>query len=143
MGKAHDERWAKAATAEMERNPRFHWRGEASRGQVRRQLGSGHAMVISSFMEGGANVVSEAVVAGLPVIASRIDGNIGLLGADYAGYFPAEDTDALAAMLRRAETDPVFLKRLAAQCRKRRPLFRPARERATWRRLLLSLKRES
>ena len=143
LGKANDACWTKAATAEIERNPRFVWRGEASPGQVRRQLARCHAMVISSLMEGGANVVSEAVVAGVPVIASRIDGNLGLLGDDYEGYFPAEDTEALAALLWKAETDPAFLKRLAAQCRMRRLLFRPDRERAAWRRLLRELRRGS
>jgi putative glycosyltransferase (TIGR04348 family) len=143
LGNAYDDRWKQAAVAEMERNPRFVWRGEVTGGQVQRYFGHSHAMVISSLMEGGANVVSEAVVAGLPVIASRIDGNVGLLGADYAGYFPAKDTDALAALLRKAETDPAFLKQLSAQCRKRRPLFRPDRERAAWRRLLLNIKHGS
>jgi putative glycosyltransferase (TIGR04348 family) len=139
LGKAIDDRWACAAAAEMAANPRFVWRGEVTGGQVRQQFSRSHAMVISSVMEGGANVVSEAVAAGLPVIASRIDGNVGLLGKDYAGYFPVEDTDALAALLQKAESDPGFLKRLAAQCRKRRPLFQPSRERAAWRRLLAEI----
>ena len=106
---------------------------------VRRQFARSHAMVISSVMEGGANVVSEAVAAGLPVIASDIDGNRGLLGDDYAGYFPAKDSEALAALLRRAETEPGFLAQLAAQCRARQPLFAPERERDAWRRLLSEL----
>jgi putative glycosyltransferase (TIGR04348 family) len=139
LGKAHDARWAQAADEEMQCNPRFVWRGEVTGGQVRRQFARSHAMVISSVMEGGANVVSEAVVARLPIIASRIDGNVGLLGSDYAGYFPAEDTDALAQLLLKAETDPAFLKRLAVQCRRRRPLFQESRERAAWRRLLAEI----
>jgi glycosyltransferase involved in cell wall biosynthesis len=97
-------------------------------------------MVISSLMEGGANVVSEAVAAGLPVIASRIDGNLGLLGEDYAGYYAPGDTAALAAVLRRAEGEPEFLARLAAQIRAREPLFRPEREREAWRRLLAEIR---
>ena len=90
-------------------------------------------------MEGGANVISEAVVADLPVIASDIDGSVGLLGEDYAGYYPVGDTAALAATLRRAETEPAFLETLTKQCRARRPLFDPARERAAWRKLLARL----
>ena len=143
LGKAHDGDWARAAEAEIADNPRYAWRGEVTGGQVRRQLARSHAMVISSVMEGGANVVSEAVIAGLPVIASRIDGNLGLLGEDYAGYYPAEDTEALAGLLRRAEDEPELLTLLAKQCRKRQPLFRPARERAAWRNLLAEIKRGS
>ncbi len=140
LGKAQDEGWARQATDEMARNARFLWKGDVSGGEVRRQYARSHAMVISSIMEGGANVVSEAIVAGLPVIASRIDGNLGLLGDDYAGYFPAQNTETLAALLRRAETEPRFLARLAAQCRAKRPLFTPKREKDAWRRLLADLR---
>lgn len=139
LGKAHNAEWARDTKAEIKRNPRFHWRGELPGWQVRRQFARSHAMVISSIMEGGANVVSEAIVAGLPVIASYIDGNIGLLGEDYEGYYPAKDTDALAALLTRAEQEPAFLRRLGAQCRKLRPLFTPAREVAAWKKLLKNL----
>ena len=96
-------------------------------------------MVISSVMEGGANVVSEAIVAGLPVLASDIDGNIGLLGEDYRGYYKVKDEKSLAALLNRAETDAAFLRGLTAQIRKLQPKFRPAREVAAWRKLLKDL----
>jgi glycosyltransferase involved in cell wall biosynthesis len=140
LGKAHTAEWADAARDEMTRNPRFAWRGEVDGNDVRRQLANSHAMVISSVMEGGANVVSEAIAAGLPVIASRIDGNIGLLGQDYDGYYPAKDTEALAAVLSRAETDPGFLSHLTAQCAARAPLFEPARETAAWKDLLAEIR---
>lgn len=140
LGRAHHDRWETDAAAEMVGNPRYVWRGEVPGWQVRRQFARSHAMVISSVMEGGANVVSEAIVAGLPVLASAIDGNIGLLGADYAGYFPPGDTEALAALLDRAESDPGFLRGLEAQCRRRRALFTPEREKAAWRKLLAELR---
>lgn len=136
LGKAHTDAWAEEAEAEMARNPRFVWKGEVDADEVRREFARSHAMVISSIIEGGANVVSEAVMAGLPVIASRIDGNVGLLGPDYAGYYPAEDTEALAALLQRAERDPDFLYRLSEQCRERQPLFEPEREREAWQNLI-------
>jgi putative glycosyltransferase (TIGR04348 family) len=140
LGKAHTTEWADAATNEMACNPRFAWRGEVDGNDVRRQFAHSHAMVISSVMEGGANVVSEAIAAGLPVIASRIDGNIGLLGDDYDGYYPVKDTEALAAMLSRAENDPEFLSHLTAQCEARAPLFDPAREKAAWKDLLREIR---
>lgn len=139
LGKAHDADWARSARAEMARNPYYRWLGEVPPWGVRRQFARSHAMIITSVMEGGANVVSEAVVAGLPVIASSIDGNVGLLGDDYRGYFPPRDTGALAELLRRAETEPAFLRGLAARCRTRRALFRPGRELAAWRELLKEL----
>lgn len=136
LGAAIGRAWKQAAEAEMQTNPRYVWRGEVPGWQVRRQFARSHAMVISSLAEGGANIVSEAVAAGVPVVASRIDGNVGLLGEDYGGYFPAGDECALADVLWRTETDPVFLARLEAQCRRLRPSFHPKRERAAWRALL-------
>jgi glycosyltransferase involved in cell wall biosynthesis len=90
-------------------------------------------------MEGGANVVSEAVVAGVPVLASRIPGSVGLLGARYPGFFPVGDTAALARLLHRAAAEPAFYERLADWCARLAPLFEPARERAAWEALLREL----
>ncbi len=94
----------------------------------------------SSRMEGGANVISEAVVAELPEVASRIAGSIGLLGADYPGYYPVEDEGTLRALLLRAESPPAFYRRLEETCASRRQLFTPERERAGWARLLGELR---
>ena len=129
VGRAHDESWAEAARAEAATNPRFAWRGEVSHGQVRRLMAASHVMVMSSVMEGGANVVSEACVAGLPVIASDIPGNRGLLGDDYPACYPAEDTAALRALLERAEDKPAFLDDLRERCRALARRFTPERER--------------
>ncbi|MBK20065.1 MAG: TIGR04348 family glycosyltransferase [Rhodospirillaceae bacterium] len=139
LGKAHNKKWEDAAQKEAKSNPRFISLGEVPGWRVRRQFASSHAMVISSVMEGGANVVSEAVSAGLPIIASDIDGNIGLLGEDYEGYYAVQNTEALATALQRAETDPNFLPRLAAQCRKKQSLFKPKGEIEAWKRLLRDL----
>jgi glycosyltransferase involved in cell wall biosynthesis len=97
-------------------------------------------MVISSLSESAANMNSEAAVAGVPVLASRMDGNVGLLGNDYPGYFPVGDTRALARLLQKLESDPRFVMRLRQAVVRRAPLFQPAREIAAWRRLLDRLK---
>ena len=143
VGRAYTPQWAARARAEMAANPRHFWRDDVPAAAVRRLLARSHAMVISSFNEGGANVISEAAVAGVPVLASRMDGNVGLLGTDYPGYFPAGDTQALARLLRRVECEPRFVARLGKALARRAPLFRPAREIAAWRRLLASLRRQS
>jgi putative glycosyltransferase (TIGR04348 family) len=136
VGRAYTEEWAERARAEMAANPRYHWAGDVTAAAVRRLLARSHAMAISSLSEGGANVISEAVIAGVPILASRMDGNVGLLGADYPGYFPVGDTKALARLMRRLEGEPGFAQRLSAAVASRKSLFRPARETAAWRRLL-------
>jgi glycosyltransferase involved in cell wall biosynthesis len=127
------------ARREVARNPRYHWMGEWPHEKALRLLAACQAMVLSSKMEGGANVISEAIWLGVPVIASRIDGSIGLLGRTYRGYFPFGDTGALARLLRRLETDGAFYASLYRHCFGLRPLFRPAREREAWRGLLKQL----
>jgi putative glycosyltransferase (TIGR04348 family) len=136
LGKAHSEEWAEQAQAEMAQNPRYHWQGEVPAWSVRKELVKSRLMVLSSIMEGGANVISETVVAGVPVIASDIPGSIGLLGDAYPGYYPVGDTEALAAQLHRVETDSGFLQALTRHCAQRAHLFTPARERESWRLLL-------
>ncbi len=105
LGRAYDAEWAARARAEMDANARYRWLGEVPFWRVRRELARAHVLVLSSVMEGGANIVSEAVAAGVPVIASRIAGNVGLLGQDYSGYFPPGDTAALSALMRRFESE--------------------------------------
>jgi putative glycosyltransferase (TIGR04348 family) len=139
VGRAYTAEWAERARAEMRTNPRYRWRGDVSRAEVRRLLARSHAMVISSLSEGGANVISEAAVAGVPILASRMDGNVGLLGDSYPGYFPVGDTKALASLMRRIESDARFTHRLTQAVRARAPLFTPRQELAAWRRLLRQL----
>jgi len=136
LGAAETPEWAAAAKAEMAANPRYVWRGDRPRADVRRLLGRARALVLSSLSEGGANAISEAVAASVPVLATRIDGSVGLLGRDYPGYFPVGDTEALAKLLDRIECDPAFLKRLTRAIARRAPLFRPAREKTNWKKLI-------
>jgi putative glycosyltransferase (TIGR04348 family) len=130
----------KQAQAEQAINPRYHWLGELPRYQALRLLARSRLFVLSSLLEGGANTISEAIVLGVPVLASRIPGSVGLLGARYPGYFPVGDTEALSALLIRVEKDAKFHHKLDAWCRRLRPLFRPVRERESWRRLLSELR---
>ncbi len=139
LGAALSDDWAEQARQEQTSNPRYRWLGERPRRQALRLLARCRLLVLTSQLEGGANVISEALALGVPVISSRIAGSLGLLGADYAGYFPVGDTQALADLLFRAETDPAFYHTLCTQCAQRRPLFEPARERQSWQELLREL----
>lgn len=120
----------------MGRDSRYRWLGERTHGNAMALMRRARLMIISSKMEGGANVVCEALANGTPVIASRIPGNVGMLGKDYAGFFPCGDEQALAALLARAETDPAFYAQLRRQCLARRPLVSPRHEQAALKRLL-------
>lgn len=129
-GKAHTPEWEHKALAEQNANPRFQWIGEVDKPAIQGLMSRCRAMVISSVMEGGANVVSEACRAGLPVIASDIPGNIGLLGDDYPGYFPVGDDTGLARMLQQAEDSPDFLGELERRVSELAGSFTPESERA-------------
>lgn len=111
-GKPHTDLWQHQAEAEQAGNPRFQWLGELDKPATDALMARSRLMVISSVMEGGANVVSEACRAGLPILASDIPGNRGLLGNDYPGYFRVKDEQHLAQLMSRAETSPDYLSQL-------------------------------
>ena len=107
---------------------RYQWIGEVSHTDALRLLSQSRLMIISSLMEGGAHVVSEAIALGIPVIASDIPGNRGLLGEDYPAYYPKGDESALANLLYRSETIPSFYASLQKHIVLRKELIKPARE---------------
>jgi putative glycosyltransferase (TIGR04348 family) len=139
LGGALSEELAEQARVEMARNRRYQWLGEFPRSEALGVLARCRLLSLTSESEGGANVISEAVVAGVPVISSRIAGSIGLLGEDYPGYFPVGDAQALADLLWRAEMDTGFYNTLRDCCARLRPLFTPAREKQSWEDLLREL----
>src|SRR6185503_866837 len=112
VGGALDAAMGRRARREEAVNPRYRWLGEVPRWKALRVLARSRLLVLSSFLEGGANVISEALAASVPIVSSRIPGSIGLLGRDYPGYFPPGGTRALARLLRKAEADPAFYRRL-------------------------------
>src|SRR5262249_302671 len=139
VGAALSSDMEEQARAEEAGNPRYRWLGDLPRWKALRVLARSRLLVLTSLLEGGANVGSEAIAASVPVLASHIPGSVGILGADYPGYFPIGDTRALAQLLSRAENDAAFYNALTAHSRRLRPLVRPGRERESWRRLLREL----
>ena len=139
IGSPLDAALGDAARALQAERPTYRWLGSLPHGSTRERIQRAHLLVHASLMEGGAHVVMEAVRSGTPVLASRIPGNVGMLGADYAGSFEPSDAAGLAALLLRCRSDATMLARLAAQCALRAPLFEPARERATLQGLLANL----
>lgn len=127
---------ARNLTAEV---PNYRYLGELSHEQTLEHIAHAHVLVHPSQMEGGAHVVMEAVMCGTPVLASRIDGNVGMLGFDYAGYFDCGNADQLSQALIacRDSQNPApnqglsKLAQLARQCNLRSPLFEPETEKAS------------
>ncbi|MEW6707349.1 MAG: selenoneine biosynthesis selenosugar synthase SenB [Pseudomonadota bacterium] len=139
IGNPLDEALAAQARSTMAEVPAYRWLGGLPAPAARRWIARGHALVHMSRMEGGANVVIEAVRSRVPVLASRIDGNVGLLGPDYGGYFPVGDAPALAALMQRFMNDPAWADGLRAQCLALEAGFEPRVEAAAVRRLLHDL----
>jgi putative glycosyltransferase (TIGR04348 family) len=129
--------------------PNYRWLGGLPHEATRRRIQQAHVLVHASSMEGGAHVVMEAVCSGTPVLASKIAGNVGMLGADYPGYFEHDDAQALADFLtgcrnhqsvrglevHRAATahgvgSASLYAQLQAHCEMRAPLFAPKTEQA-------------
>jgi putative glycosyltransferase (TIGR04348 family) len=130
IGGALDPALGQLAEATARDHPRYRWLGALPHGATRQRLKRSFLMAITSRMEGGANVIIEAVTSGVPVLASDISGNRGMLGDDYAGYFAPGDDGALAALIERCAADPAFYARLRAQCAARAALFTPSAEQA-------------
>jgi len=140
LGKALTPAMRARAEREMRLDaPRYRWLGSRPHWQVMRTLARSRLMVLSSHMEGGANVIGESIVAGTPVVSTRISGSIGLLGEDYPGFFEVGDTSGLTALLARAESDRGFYSQLATACRAREGLFTANRERQAWEDLVQEL----
>lgn len=146
IGEGSDPQLADQAHATARDCPQYRWLGALPHAQVRQRIQRAHVLVHASAMEGGAHVIMEAVRSGTPVLASRVPGNVGMLGADYAGYFPHGDAAALASLLEECRAGQMakhpasaLLPRLGAQCALRAPLFDATAERAALVQLLHEL----
>ena len=139
IGRALDEALGARARQTMQQCGHYRWLGGLPADAARRWIARSRALVHMSRMEGGANVVIEAVRSRVPVLASRIDGNVGLLGRDYDGYFPTGEAPALAALMQRFASDARFARHLAVQCCVREPRFMPAEESRAVRELLADM----
>ncbi len=138
-GAVLDADFSRQVEAEQRTNPRYQWLGPLSHEDALDLLARSRLLVLTSHLEGGANVISEAIAASVPVISSLIPGSVGILGKDYPAYFRVGDTAALREQLQRAESDDGFYRKLQQSVGRLQPLVSPARERETWRALLNEL----
>jgi len=141
IGRAMNGRFAALALREDRNNSRYRWLGEFSHARTRRRIAQSHLLVLTSRMEGGANVISEACAAGVPILASRIEGSVGLLGEKHPGMFEVGNTRELRSLLLDAENDKSFYQKLRHASIRSARQFEPRLERAAWRALLAKLRR--
>lgn len=134
-GAAFSDDAAASAQEHMKRCARYRWLGPMDHDGARKLIAESHLFVLTSRFEGGANVLSEALAAGTPILATRSPGVAGLLGPTYPGLFEPEP-DALSKLLTRAETDRRFSAELEAACRALAPLVDPELETRAWQQLL-------
>lgn len=143
IGQALDPVLAKQAQHVANQCPHYRWLGELTHAQTRRSIQRAHVLVHPSRLEGGAHVIMEAALSGTPVLASRVSGNVGMLGADYAGYFEAGNVNPLVDLLRQCRRTQTqsdgLLAQLTQMCTARAPLFQPEREQASLCALITSL----
>ena len=134
LGNALDPSLGETARQTQADCPHYRWLGGVSHANARDRIQRAHLLLHPSEMEGGAHVIMEAVLSGTPVLASRVAGNVGMLGTGYGGYFPPGDAAALVRLLRACRADIAApagtLVRLQAQCAVRAPLFQRDAERS-------------
>jgi putative glycosyltransferase (TIGR04348 family) len=132
-GEGRDPELAVRLTAAAAATGRYDWLGPLPREQALEILARSRLLAVTSVHEGGANVVTEALALGVPVVSSAIPGSIGILGPDYPGYFRPGDARDLARLLSAAEVDHEgCYQALRERCAALRPLADPARERDAW-----------
>jgi putative glycosyltransferase (TIGR04348 family) len=142
VGAPLDGKLASAARAKAARDARYHWADALPHGLARAAIKRAHVLIHPSIMEGGANVIVEALTCGTPVVASEMSGNVGMLGKDYPGYFPVGDAAALAGLLEKCLDDSNFYSRLNNAAKARAPLFAPEAEKKSLNKLVSEFLRD-
>ncbi len=127
--------WYGAMTSDQAAH--FSWKGEVCQQELWQEIALSDAFLNASSEEGGANAVCEAIALGVPVIASRISGNIGLLGRCYPGYF---EEGELSSFLEKVSQDRVLYGEMKAAVIERQPLFDDRQESQAWRSLVRALR---
>ena len=136
IGAALEPDLGRQAARLAQERPAYRWLGACPRAALRRRVARAHLLLHPSHMEGGSLAIIESLMAHTPVIASRVPGNIGLLGPRYPGLFDANDTAGAATLIERARSDPRFAARLARASEKLVPHFAPEREQAALRKVV-------
>ena len=127
-GGALSDSFLSRANREARQNENWNWLGSVTYSEVQKLMRSSDLLVNTSRAEGAPNVLFEAIGFRLPIIASKIDGHVGVLGKDYPGYFKVGDTAALRNLLARCATDAKFYQQLLNSIDALAKKYRPGSE---------------
>ncbi|MFA6543742.1 MAG: glycosyltransferase [Limisphaerales bacterium] len=86
------------------------------------------AFVLCSTWEGQPLAILQALGCGLPVIASRIEGNVAVLGADHPGLFNLGQPGDYTAKVLAVRRDPAFRRAIVEHQQTRSPSVPSVRE---------------
>ena len=136
LGGATSDHWESLALKWTKESERYEWIGSLPHQQAKETLAGSKLTVLTSRQEGAPSVFSEAAVCGVPIVSTRIDAAIGILGDDYPGLFDVGDETQLAALLRRAETDHAFYGKLVDATMRLKEKFSHQAESKSWRLLM-------
>ena len=136
LGAALDPNMLNDVEEWQQADSRFHWLDDVPYTEALSWIEQVDFTLNTSHNEGGSNAVAESIVLGTPVLASKIEGNVGMLGDDYLGYFEPNSASSLARLIRRATTDRSFHQKLLQQITSIQENFLPEKETAGWLKLL-------
>ena len=128
VGGARTDSFRQRASLESKRNANWNWLGSVEYREAQSLMRSSDLLVNTSRSEGAPNVLFEAIGHRLPIIASKIDGHVGVLGADYRGYFKTGDTSGLQRLLVRCAKDVGFYQQLLSSMDALAKKYRPGSE---------------
>ncbi len=128
VGRALSDSFHDRACRESKRNSSWNWLGSVPYAEVQTLMRSSDLLVNTSRSEGAPNVLFEAISCRLPIIASRIDGHVGVLGDNYRGYFQVGDTQGLQQLLIRCANDGKFYQYLLRASDSLAKKYRPGGE---------------
>ncbi len=139
VGEALTDECAAEAELWQEKDRRYRWLRGLPREESLRICAASDLTINTSELEGGPNAILEAMMIGVPVLASDIDGNRLLLGDDYPGYFQEGE---LEQCLREFVTGGVDVVRWRQMVQHRASLFTAKRETSCWLELIEKLTKD-
>ena len=139
VGEVIEEEYLSWIQNEVEENDRYQWTGKVEHEIAQQILVESQLTLLTSINEGAPSIVSEAVVNEVPMLATRIDATVGMLGEDYPGLFEVGNVEQLVGLMLRAEREKEFLPQLKTALSQKKNRFTRETELKSLEKLINSL----